>query len=711
MIRQATPKNGKRHSLHFITFSVILFLVILVVSSIAFWLSMQQVIRDNKADELSRLLELERHQLESKVNGDIKIVLNMASSPIIQQHFLDPSDLKAAEIALKDIENYGKIFSPASIFWVKDADKKFFLDGKDAYTVDPDDPEKYWYKKTMYETERYNWNIDFDEDLGVTNIWINAPVFGPDGKPIGILGIGVNLSDFVDAIYKNHSGAADLYFFNAQGEITGSKNVKQVAAKDRIDKIFGAGFLATAHDLKPDETRTFNSPLGEIAVGRVPALEWYSAAVLPDGLEDYKNHVTLVFVVMLAVIALITIIFNIFIAFFLKSLDKAMDSLRAASRYKSEFLARMSHEIRTPMNAILGMSELALRDQNIDRAHEHLATIKKSGTNLLSIINDILDFSKIESGKMEIVLSDYLFASLIADVSNIIKIKAQEASLEFKVDIDDHIPKALFGDEARVRQVLLNILNNAVKYTSEGIVSFTVTGTEVDADKAILTIDIADSGRGIKEEDIGKLFTDFVQLDLEGSKSIEGTGLGLAITKKLLVAMGGDITVRSEYGKGSTFTVTLPQGISRKEIFDVERPVSIFKAPDARVLVVDDVSVNRIVAKGLLSMYELRVHACVSGEEAVASVQAEEYDLVFMDQMMPGMDGVEATAAIRNLAGERFQKLPIIALTANAISGAKEMFLENGFNDYLTKPINPQRLGEILETWIPVEKKNGSSGK
>lgn len=708
MIRESISKNDKRDSLHFITFSVILFLLILVVSSIAFWLSMQQVIRNNKADELLRLLELERHKLETKVNSDIKIVLNMASSPVIRRHFLDPGDPKAAEIALKDIDNYGKMFTSASIFWVKDADKKFFLDGEDAYTVDPEDPEKYWYKMTMYETERYNWNIDFDEDLGATNIWINAPVLGPDGKPIGILGIGVNLSDFIGDIYKNHSGVADLYFFNSQGEITGSKNVGQVAAKEHIDKIFGNGFLATAHDLKPDETRTFNSPSGEIAIGRVPALEWYSAAVLPNSIEDYKNHVSEVFVVMLAVIALITIIFNIFIAVFLKSLNKAMDSLQAASRYKSEFLARMSHEIRTPMNAILGMSELALREYNIDRAHEHLATIKKSGTNLLSIINDILDFSKIESGKMEIVPSDYLFASLVADLTSIIRVKVRESSLEFKLDIDERIPKALVGDEARVRQVLLNILNNAVKYTSEGVVSFTVKVKTVDADNVILTMEIADSGRGIKEEDIGRLFTDFVQLDLVGNKSIEGTGLGLAISQKLLEAMGGEISVRSEYGKGSTFTVTLPQGISRKETFDDEKPVSIFKSPDARVLVVDDVSINRIVATGLLSMYEMRVHTCVNGEEAVAAVQAEEYDLVFMDHMMPGMDGVEATVAIRNLAGERFQKLPIIALTANAIYGAKEMFLENGFNDYLTKPINPQRLGEILEMWIPTEKKNTS---
>ena len=705
MTQQVVSQSSRRHSVHFIAFSAILFLVILVVSSVAFFLSMQQVIRNNKTDELLRLLELERHKMETKVNSDINVVLKMASSPVIQQHFLDPSDHKAAELALRDIDGYRSMFTSALIFWVKDGDKKFFMDGEESFTVNPDEPDKYWYKMTMYETEQYNWNINFNKDLGVTNIWINAPVFGPDGNPIGVLGIGVNLSEFIDAIYQNHSEAAELYFFNAQGEITGSKDVKQVAAKEQIDKIFGNDFLAVAHGLKADETRPFDSPLGKAAVGSVPALKWYSVAVIPNSIADYKNHVSGVFIVMLAVIALIIIIFNIFIAIFLKSLHKAMESLETASRYKSEFLARMSHEIRTPMNAVLGMSELALREQNIDRTHEHVATIKKSGTNLLSIINDILDFSKIESGKMEIVPSGYLFDSLINDVINIIKIRAQESSLEFNVDIDSQIPKALCGDEARVRQVLLNILNNAVKYTSEGFVSFVVRGSIVDADNVILTIEITDSGRGIKEEDIGKLFTDFVQLDLVGNKGIEGTGLGLTITQKLLKAMKGDISVRSEYGKGSTFTVTLPQEISRKEAFDGTGIVSIFKAPDAWVLVVDDVSINRIVAKGLLSMYEMQVHTCVNGEEAVAAVQKDEYDLVFMDHMMPGMDGVEATATIRNLEGERFQKLPIVALTANAISGAEEMFLENGFNDYLAKPINPSRLNEILKMWIPMEKR------
>ena len=389
--------------------------------------------------------------MEMEVNHDIAVVLKMATSPVIQQHFLYPGDPKIAEIALRDIEGYREMFTSASIFWVKDADKKFFTDttffseGKEDYTVDAEDPEKYWYKKTMYETERYNFNIDFDSDLNAMNIWINAPVYDPDGKPIGILGIGVNLSEFINAIYQNYSGAAELYFFNTLGEITGSKHVEQAAAKEHIDTIFGDGFLMRASHLQPGQVQAYDSPLGKVAMGTVPALEWYSAAIKPDSIGDFKNHVTVIFVVMLAVMALIIIIFNVFIAIFLRSLHKTMDSLEAASRYKSEFLARMSHEIRTPMNAILGMSELALHEQEIERTREHVVTIRKSGASLLSIINDILDFSKIESGRLEIVPVDYSFAALVDNVTSIIKIKMMETGLEFRVDIDNQIPKALTG--------------------------------------------------------------------------------------------------------------------------------------------------------------------------------------------------------------------------------------------------------------------------
>ncbi len=387
----------------------------------------------------------------------------------------------------------------------------------------------------------------------------------------------------------------------------------------------------------------------------------------------------------------------------IETISNLASKAEAASRSKSDFLARMSHEIRTPMNAVIGISELAMREKEVPQStYNLLVTIRQAGQNLLSIINDILDFSKIESGMMKIVPANYHFPSLIKDVVNIIGIKASNSMLDFQVSVDRDIPDTLFGDEVRIRQIFLNILSNAVKYTSEGFVSLTVTGKPADGETIVITIEVADSGRGIAQEDMSILFDAFVQLDVAKNKGIEGTGLGLAITYKLVKAMNGDIAVQSEYGKGSVFTVTLPQGISAREIFVAEAAAKAFIAPTARVLVVDDVRTNIQVAQGLLSFYEMTVDTCLSGYEAIEAVKRRGYDLVFMDHMMPEMDGVEAARRIRELDAGR--NLPIIALTANAVSGMREMFLQNGFDDFLSKPIDTAKLNAVLERWLPKEK-------
>jgi len=385
-----------------------------------------------------------------------------------------------------------------------------------------------------------------------------------------------------------------------------------------------------------------------------------------------------------------------------RNAEKAQIKAKKANETKSRFLANMSHEIRTPMNAIIGMAEMALREYISDAAREHIITIKKAGANLLSLINDILDFSKIESGKLEISPSNYQFSSLIHDVVNIIRMRIVDSKLSFVVNIDCKIPNSLFGDETRIRQILLNVLSNAVKYTKKGFVSFSVSG-EITEDTVLLTIDVTDSGSGIKQEDLEKLFGEFVQIDSASRKNVEGTGLGLAITKRLVNAMGGDISVKSEYGKGSTFTIKLPQKISSDESFDSIKDNYItvgFNAPNARVLVVDDIDTNLKVANGLMLPYKMQIDLCTSGIEAIEMVKANSYDLVFMDHMMPEMDGIEATKLIR----KTHANLPIIALTANAVSGTKEMFLSNGFNDFLSKPIDTIKLNSILEKWLSKEK-------
>nr|AGS51592.1 hypothetical protein [uncultured bacterium contig00010] len=499
------------------------------------------------------------------------------------------------------------------------------------------------------------------------------------------------------------------------------------------------------------------------------------------------------------------------------------EKAQASALSKSKFLAKMSHEIRTPMNAITGMAELALREDMSSSAREHTITIKQASANLLSIINDILDFSKIDSGKLEIASNEYLFTSLINDVVNIIRTKIIDSQIRFVVNIDCNIPNALLGDETRIRQILLNLLSNAFKYTEKGSVALVVKG-EIHEETVDITFDVSDTGKGIKQENLSRLFEDFSQIDLTGNKGIEGTGLGLAITQGLAMAMDGTVSVSSVFGKGSVFTVTLPQKIRSKEkiasvnnpkeksvivyeprkvyadsiqrtvenlgvecslVYDedelyselksgkytfafiaskiyeknkdlwlkkfpnvkiilltgyydiitdrnlgiismpayavsiantlngitgssneeINKIIAKFTSPEAKILLVDDINTNLKVAEGLLLPYKMQLDLCTSGPEAIQAVKKKDYDIVFMDHMMPDMDGIEAAGFIREWEKDNDKNFIIVALTANAVSGMKEMFLEKGFNDFLAKPIDVSKLDEILDRWIPQEKK------
>ena len=391
------------------------------------------------------------------------------------------------------------------------------------------------------------------------------------------------------------------------------------------------------------------------------------------------------------------------------------EKAEASSKAKDDFLAKMSHEIRTPMNAITGMAELLLRGDLPDTARIYAQDIRQASNNLISIINDVLDFSKIESGKMEIIPVRYHLSSLINDTVNIIRIRLMEKQILFHLDIDKSIPNNLIGDEVRIRQILINLLSNAVKYTDRGHIRLSIKIKEITDKQIWLIASVSDTGKGIKPEDRIKLFGDFVRVDVKQNQGIEGTGLGLAIAKRLCVAMGGDITVESEYGKGSSFTVVIPQNINIRgnELYPDDSNSIInghdnyftikFKLPSVRILVVDDISANLKVAEGLLYPYGASIDTCLGGEEAIRMIKSRKYDLVFMDHMMPEMNGIEAVAEIR--AFKKNSKLPIIALTANAISGMKEMFMEKGFDDFLAKPIDILELEDILDRWIPGKKK------
>jgi len=847
---------------------------------VAYSISARQINRSFIEQQLSIASETMRLRLATTVNSELALVLKMADTPVIRQYFMNPSDPALNLLAYAEFTLYQEHFDNKIVFWVNDLDKIFYATGNDPYIINPDDPENYWYDLTLHKTEKFNFNINYNPDLDQINLWVNVPVFvekNADKKPIGMLGTGINLTDFsnfVASSYREFDENITPYMFNKYDEITSAMDYDLVQNKVRLDEHLGESgkeLIRVAHELSDGESRSFTYDKKIYLVNSVPAMEWYLAVSYPlPGLLPLNHAMNTVFFSMLFLILFLFIVINAFIARSENALaEQNLQLLEAnrkaefASQAKSDFLAKMSHEIRTPMNAITGMAELLLRRELSNDVRSYAQDIKQAGNNLVSIINDILDFSKIEAGKLEIITINYMLSSLINDTVNIIQTRLMEKPIRFFTNIDGNIPNSLIGDEARLRQILLNLLSNAAKYSDKGHIGLTITMDKRDDKQVWLRIVVADTGKGIRQEDQAKLFGEFVKVDVKRNQGIEGTGLGLAITKNLCIAMGGEISMESEYGKGSIFTAVIPQGFeSEAPLASVEEPekkkvlvyegrinyaksvcwtlenlnvphtlvtnqddfasalyrgpqpspqsegspleewfyvfsgyglyekieplmersdavfcggkkpslalmvewgtevyipgvrfmsipvqsISIanilngkayskgyaggsgtirYTFPTARLLIVDDIATNLKVAEGLLAPYRTTVDTCLSGLRAIEMVKRHDYDIILMDHMMPEMDGIETTAIIRawekeqqeknakNFAGGKIQKnlrkqVPIVALTANAVMGMREMFFENGFNDFLAKPIDVFKLDEILDRWIPKEKRENN---
>ncbi|GHV68249.1 hypothetical protein AGMMS49928_07240 [Spirochaetia bacterium] len=721
------------------------------------------------------------------------------------------------------------------------------IDGIDAYPGEDFVPQtRPWYKTAVqtsggslgYTAPYVDWSS------GDVIVSVVRNIIGVDEEIHGILSIDINmkwLNNYVRSLSLAEGGYGMIV----------SQNMVIMSHEDENKlglqvQTLGGDYADISQILRWGEdiiAKRITDTSGEAAIVFFQKIfnDWYVGIVTPSR-SYYRDIYTAALL-----LALLGFIFALVLSFILLRLSAAKMKADEDSRSKSSFLARMSHEIRTPMNAIVGMSELILRGELPEESRSYAQDIKQAGANLLSIINDLLDFSKIEAGRLEIIPSNYQLSSLVNDTVSIIRMRLLEKPVRFYTNIDSRLPNDLFGDEVRLRQILLNLLGNAVKYTEKGFISITITpagrpfgrvdnkvSTDNSHGRVFLKITVADSGLGIKPEDQAKLFDEFVQVDMTKNRGIEGTGLGLAITKRLCIAMGGDITMESDYGLGSAFTVILPQEVrsdmpfasvdkpeekkvlvfTRREVYaksvcwslenlriphtlvtsldafeealeredwyfvfsgyglydkinpvmeKLEKKPSLalmvewgtetyipgvrfmslpaqslsiadilngkpdrrgyyesaasfagtqFIVPGAWVLVVDDIATNLKVAEGLLSPYKAKIDTCLSGAEAVEMVKQREYDIVFMDHMMPDMDGIECTRLIRVWEKDRQEKspnprkqIPIIALTANAISGMREMFLEQGFTDYLSKPIDIVMLHEIMETCIPEEKK------
>ena len=387
-----------------------------------------------------------------------------------------------------------------------------------------------------------------------------------------------------------------------------------------------------------------------------------------------------------------------------------------ANQAKSKFLAKMSHEIRTPINSIIGMNEMIIRESSEDEVLQYATDIKNSSEVLLSLVNEILDASKIESGKMEIIPVEYSTEKLLNDLFNMIDLKAKDKNLNLIFDIDADIPVKLYGDDIRIRQIMMNLLTNAVKYTVSGTVTLKVECIQEEnvskEESVLLHVGVKDTGVGIKEEDMHKLFNEFDRINDKKIRYEEGTGLGISIATQLLALMGGKLEVSSTYGEGSEFSFTIRQEVVNPEpmgsftekkteesFINVKKPQ--FIAPGARVLVVDDSSTNRTVFRGLLKYHQIQVTAVASGKVCLEVIAKKHFDIIFLDHMMPEMDGMETFERMKKLDDNLCKNTPVIMLTANAIKGSREKYLEAGFDGYLSKPIIPDQLSDLIRELLP----------
>ena len=457
---------------------------------------------------------------------------------------------------------------------------------------------------------------------------------------------------------------------------------------------------------------------------------WFDAQLQQQTMSSVRSCIAILFVMLLASTVLCLLIVRPYVRMQEQLLEEKV-SAESANQAKSDFLANMSHEIRTPINAVLGMNEMILREsrqgrelpagqgeevrKSFDQIGNYAREVEGAGRSLLTIVNDILDFSKIEAGRMELVKGRYRLGDLLDQVTGMVLIKAREKGLRFTLNTEEPLPENLFGDERRIREILMNILNNAVKYTEQGFVRFTVRAGAQENSTVRMIFSVEDSGIGIRQKDMYKLFTKFQRLDMERNSTVEGSGLGLVITRSLLDMMGGTISVESEYGKGSVFTVVIPQliveadpaGEALKQEPESRKTADYrgtLYAPDARVLVVDDTKMNLMVSVSLLKGTGIRVDTALSGAEAITLAQKNAYDVIFMDQRMPEMDGTETLRRIRQAEDSPNGRTPVICLTADAVVGARERYLAEGFSDYLAKPVNGGKLEAMLAKYLPAGK-------
>ena len=601
-----------------------------------------------------------------------------------------------------------------SAFLVSEQSRRYYTYEGLNKIVDPEnDSHDVWYSLFIEEDEAYDLDVDSDEmNQNQWTVFVNARIEDENGDFLGVCGVGVQMTNLQELFLECEKE------YGVKINLVDNKGMVQVDTKDiNIENAW-----ITTEALGRDETNEYHTETldtGEFAVTKyVEYLGWY-LVVRSSPTSISRQFIRVIVLNVLMFLLVMGVLFFMIAAILKRSKKEREDRERllivseralAASEAKSSFLSSMSHEIRTPINTVLGMNEMILREAEDEKILEYSSNINNAGKTLLSLINSILDFSKIEEGKMEIIPVEYDTASMINNLVISVSERTREKGLEFYVDIDESLPCRMVGDDVRISQVIMNILTNAAKYTRKGFVRLTIKAVNRTKDEIDLYVSVEDSGIGIKEEDLSKLFESFERLDEVKNRSIEGTGLGMAIVSSLLKMMDSEIHVKSEYGCGTKFYFTIRQEIAdsasigdytkRLESSRTRKERGSFTASKAKVLVVDDNEMNLKVAKNLLGLFGISPKLSESGWDAMQQVKKDFYNIVLLDHMMPKMDGKET---LNKMKEYRFlaDDTKVIALTANAIAGAREEYLEAGFHDYLSKPIEIAQLENILRKWLP----------
>lgn len=711
-------------------FTTLLIVISFVLTTTVSVMSLRTVIRGNN-EELSKVMA---SQIYDTINNRLTEPIVAAQTMSLDFFLTEP--MKAYDFPNKEQEddvvsylrNISDTMNYSSAFIISDRSGKYYTQDGFNKIVDPEtDAHDIWYSTFLDTGKKIDFDIDTDEAHGNQwTVFVNARIEDHEGNLLGVCGVSVVMTDLQDIL----KGYVDEY----------GVNISLINDEDAI-AISGGEVAVEEAVLESTQLLEYQANSGYIYedLGNegyrvrkyMDNLDWL-LVVGDDGASDNPIFATLIYrnmviflVIMIILIGLVASNINYDkkrteeytrqIEEFAREQEELKKQAQSASVAKGDFLANMSHEIRTPINAVLGFDEMILRESEDAAILSYADNIKNSGKTLLSLINDILDFSKIESGKMDIVPVEYNIVSMLCDLISMIMPRAEEKGLEIKKEISAELPQKLLGDDVRIRQVITNLLTNAVKYTEKGSITLCVSGKRTNDNEILLKVAVKDTGIGIKEEDQQKLFDAFQRVDESRNRSIEGTGLGLSITTRVLELMGSKLILSSTYGEGSVFSFDLLQKISvdvpigdfedaSKKEYSKEQYKTLFFAPEARILVVDDIEMNLLVFKGLLKQTKVRIDMAESGMDAIALVEENHYDLIFMDHLMPAMDGIETLQEMKASLPECIEDVPVIALTANAVSGARELYEENGFSDYLTKPIDGELLEEMCVKWLPPKK-------